>query len=78
MDILGIIKTIPLLTVQETAIANQLDHLMELAKELNKFDWKSLFIGTISSIIIQLGVTKENAHELWSLIKKVFNNFFLP
>ena len=77
-QIKGLIKTVPLLVEQQNAIIDKLDHLTELARELNKFDWKSLFIGTISSIIIQLSVTKENALQIWALIKKVFNNFFLP
>lgn len=69
---------IALLPEQLATINNKLDHLTELAKEMNKFDWKSLFLGSIMSIIIQLGVTKENANELWALIKRVFNNYILP
>jgi hypothetical protein len=72
------LDTIPLLEEQQIAIINQLNHLTELAKELNKFDWKNLFIGTIVSIILQLYVTRENAARLWNLIKTVFSNFFLP
>lgn len=77
-QIKDLIKTVPLLVEQQNAIIDKLDHLTDLARELNKFDWKSLFIGTITSIIIQLSVTKENALQIWALIKKVFNNFFLP
>lgn len=71
------LNTIPLLEEQHIAIINQLNHLTELAKELNKFDWKNLFIGTIISIITQLYVTKDNASKLWTLIKTIFSNLFL-
>lgn len=50
---------IPLLEEQVTALRIQLDHLLELTKELNKFDWQSLFIGTMLSIIMQLNITLE-------------------
>lgn len=63
---------------QITIINAKLDHLTELAKEMNKFDWKSLFIWSIVSIVIQLGVSPTNAQALWLLIKQVFNNYFLP
>jgi len=62
---------------QQIEIASTLQHLLTLSNELGKFDWKSLFIGTIISIIIQLNVTKENADLLWQLIKSSFNNFLL-
>jgi hypothetical protein len=72
------LNTIPLLEEQQVVIINQLNHLSELAKDLNKFDWKNLFIGTIISIVIQLYVTRENAEKLWTLIKLIFSNYFLP
>ena len=70
--------TIGLLPDQVDAINSKLDHLTELAKDLNKFDWKGLFVGTIISMVIQLGVTPENTESLWSIIKIVFNNYLLP
>lgn len=72
------LNKIGLLSEQVSIINEKLDHLTELAIDMNKFDWKSLFIGTILSVIIQLGVTQENAKSLWALIKQVFNNYFLP
>tara|TARA_R110000744_G_scaffold74008_1_gene148010 strand:+ start:256 stop:921 length:666 start_codon:yes stop_codon:yes gene_type:complete len=56
----------------------KIDFLVDSAREMNKFDWKSLFIGTIISIIIQLNITPDNAKLLWNLIKQVFNNYLLP
>ncbi len=73
----GIIN-IGLLPTQINAINLKLDNLTELAKDMNKFDWKSLFIGTIISIIIQLYISPDNAKMLWTLIKQVFNNYLLP
>lgn len=72
------ILTLSLLPEQVSAINNKLDHLTDLAKEMNKFDWKGLFIGTLISIIIQLSVTPENAKSLWDLVKKIFSNYLLP
>ncbi len=71
------ILSIPLLEQQQQEILINLERLNEFAKELNKFDWKNLFIGTFISIIIQLNVTPENASELWKLIKNIFNDYFL-
>ncbi len=71
-------SSIGLLEEQVTTINTKLDHLTELAKEMNKFDWKGLFIGTVISIVIQLGISVENAESLWTLIKQVFNNYLLP
>jgi hypothetical protein len=73
----GIAK-IGFLPDQAMAINAKLDHLTDLAKDLNKFDWKSLFVGTIISVIIQLSVTQENAGLLWRLIKQIFSSYFLP
>jgi hypothetical protein len=72
------LSAIPLILNQQQEIILRLDHLSETAKELGKFDWVNLFIGTIISIIIQLNVTSENANAIWELIKRVFNNYFLP
>ena len=71
------IISIGLTSEQFNTINNKLDNLTQLAKEMNKFDWKSLFIGTIVSIVIQLGVTPENAKTLWQMIKQSFHSYFL-
>ena len=73
----GISKS-DLLEEQIKVINDKLDHLTEMAKEMSKFDWKSLFIGTIVSIVIQLAVNQENAKNLWILIKQIFNTYMLP
>lgn len=71
------LNSIPLLVEQQIEIRQELERLTELAKDLGKYDWLNLFVGTIISIIIQLSVTKENASMLWTLIKKTFNMYFL-
>ncbi len=71
------LSSIPFLENQLLAINDKLDDLLETAKTLSKYDWKNLFIGTIISIIIQLEVNKENANELWQLIKRIFSNYLL-
>ena len=71
------ITSLGLLPEQISSLNNKIDHLAELAKTMNKFDWKGLFIGTIMSIIIQLSVTPENAKSLWQLIKQIFSSFLL-
>jgi hypothetical protein len=69
--------TIGLTSEQSNAIEAKLDHLTDMAKILNKFDWKSLFVGTIISVVIQLNVTQDNANSLWTLIRQIFKNFLL-
>lgn len=71
------IKSINFSSEQLNAIDIKLDDLKELAKNLKRFDWRNLFIGTIISIIIQLEVNKDNANDLWRLIKHIFSNLFL-
>lgn len=73
----GSIKEIGLSRDQILGINNKLDFLVESAKTLSKFDWKSLFVGTIISITIQLGLTPENSKSLWNLITHIFNQLFL-
>lgn len=58
-------------------LGDKLDHITSLAIDMNKFDWTSLFVGTIISIIIQLSVNPENAKSLWNLVRSVFNSYFI-
>lgn len=64
---------------EEVKIINQkLDHLTEMAKVLTKFDWKSLFAGSIASVLIQLSITPDHIKAIWALMKMSFSNFILP
>lgn len=72
------IANLNMLPDQVLTINAKLDYLCEIAVDMNKFDWNSLFLGTIISVIIQLSVTQDNAKAIWTLIKQAFNNYFLP
>ena len=56
----------------------KLDHLLDLAKSMNKTDWKSLFIGTFISLFIQLSIDKQTGQTIWQYIQSVFSTFLLP
>ncbi|MBA0884098.1 hypothetical protein [Flavobacterium undicola] len=55
-------------------IENKLDILSLKVDELNKFDWKSLFIGTIASLIMTFIIPQEASGMFWEYIKSSFNN----
>lgn len=66
------------LSKDELTIINQkLDFLIEKAKTLSKFDWKSLFLGTFINLIIALNVSPGTAQQIKIAIKIVFETFFL-
>lgn len=71
------IKEIPLTASQVQVLTEKMDQCIELAKTATKFDWVSYFVGTITSIIIAMNVSTENAHLIWDAVKFVFNNFLL-
>ena len=71
------ISKLELLPEQVALLNDKLDLVLDMTTQLGRFDWKSLFIGTIVSIIIQLGVTQDNAKAIWALIKRVFHNYFI-
>lgn len=55
-------------------IENKLDSLSAKVDELNKFDWKSLFIGTIASLIMTFVVPQEASGMFWEYVKSSFHN----
>lgn len=71
------VSSMKLLPDQILIINDKLDQILNMATELGRFDWQSIFVGTIISIIIQLEVNKENVHELWRLIKSLFNSYLI-
>ena len=78
IDILiNAVPSINLLENQTIAIQSQLVDLLSKTNSLGKYDWRNLFVGTMISIIIQLGVTQDNANELWILVKQIFSNYFI-
>ncbi len=55
-----------------------LEHTKQVAKEMNKVDWKNLFLGSIMAAIAQLSLSQDMAKVIWSLIKESFNKLLLP
>jgi hypothetical protein len=68
------IKLLNLAPQKLEIIESKLDALSAKIDELNKFDWKSMFIGTIASLIMTLVVPPEVSGMLWEYIKMSFNN----
>jgi hypothetical protein len=66
------------LSADQVKILNEkLDNVTEFAKTFSKFDLKAYFIGTVTSIIIQLAIPPDNAKTIWLIIKSIFNTFLI-
>lgn len=74
----GRLSEISLIPEQLEKIISKLDQVAEMAKTMNKFDWKSQFIGALVSIIIQLSITPENAKAIWNIVKGTFSQSLFP
>jgi hypothetical protein len=68
------IKLLNLAPEKLEIIENKLDSLSMKVDELNKFDWKSLFIGTVASLIMTFVIPAEASGMFWEYIKSSFNN----
>ena len=68
------IKLLNLAPEKLLVIENKLDSLSMKVDDLNKFDWKSLFIGTIASLIMTFVIPQEASGIFWEYIKSSFNN----
>jgi hypothetical protein len=55
----------------------KLDYIVEKAKNLGRFDWKNLFIGTMISTLIQISVSQETGKLVWNLLREAFKTVFL-
>ena len=64
-----------LLESQLKQINDKLDHLLNLAKSMNKTDWKELFIGSVISLIMQLSIDKATGQAIFALIRGLFIKF---
>lgn len=71
------ISSLEIPSAHQKVLIEKIDYLTELAKDMNKFDWKNLFIGTIVNIVTQLAFTPENTMNLLNLLRNVFKGFFL-
>lgn len=68
------IKLLNLAPEKLQVIESKLDSLSQKVDELNKFDWKSLFIGTIASLIMTFVIPQEASGIFWEYLKSSFNN----
>ncbi len=66
------ISKLDLLENQITVINSKLDHLLELAKNMNKTDWKELFIGSIISLTMQLSIDRSVGKTIFEYLKSLF------
>ena len=55
-----------------TLVNDRLDYLIDSVERLNKFDWKSVLMSTILSIIIALSLDTERGNILFELFKSIF------
>lgn len=58
-------------------IDRKLNELSSKVDDLNKFDWKALFLGTMASLVITLGIPPEINGLLWDYIKMAFRGLRL-
>lgn len=71
------VKTLDVSADSIEIIEQKLGELDSKVDELNKFDWKSLFIGTLASLIMSLGIPPESAGMIWEMIKSAFSGINL-
>ena len=69
------ISKLDLVEEQLKEINEKLDHLLNLAKNMNKIDWKNLFVGTIFSLIMQLSIDKTTGQAIFAHVKNLFATF---
>jgi hypothetical protein len=71
------ISNLDLLPDHIEIINNKIDNLKYPLKYLSKSSWKSLVVGTIITIIIQLSLSQETGKQLWKIIEETFTTLFL-
>lgn len=74
-DLKNKVSKLDLLEEQIAQIHKKLDHLLNLAKEMNKTDWKELFIGSLISLFMQLSIDKDTGQIIFGYIKNLFVKF---
>ncbi|HNX56946.1 MAG TPA: hypothetical protein PKO30_15240 [Prolixibacteraceae bacterium] len=71
-DLKARIQTLELPQLSLDTIAKKLDDLTKKVDSLSKFDWKSLFIGTIASLILTLVIPPDTNGMIWEYVKIAF------
>lgn len=69
------IEGLDLLKEQVERINQKLDHLLKLAENMNKIDWKELFIGSMMSLFIQLSIPVSAGQTIFGYLKNLFVQF---
>jgi len=69
------ISKLDLLEKQIKQINEKLDHLLHLAKDMNKTDWKELFIGSIINLLMQLSIDQNTGQTITGYVKSLFIKF---
>lgn len=69
------ISELDLVEEQVKQINGKLDHLLHLAKDMNKTDWKELFIGSIISLFMQLSIDRSTGQTIVGFVKGLFMKF---
>lgn len=67
------VKTLELPAPSIQIIEQKLSELSDKVDDLKKFDWKSLLIGTVASLIMTLAIPPQAAGLLWEYIKIAFS-----
>lgn len=69
------ISKLDLLDEQIEKINLKLNHLLKLAENMNKIDWKELFIGSMMSLFIQLSIPPGAGQMIFGYLKILFVQF---
>jgi hypothetical protein len=69
------IGKLDLVEEQIKQINEKLDHLLHLAKDMNKTDWKELFIGSLIGLFMQLSIDKDTGQAIAGYVKGLFMKF---
>mgnify|MGYP003623330176 CR=1 FL=1 len=59
------------------AVEDKLDRLMQLARSLNKTDWRDLFLGAVMGLILNLTFDKQMVSQVWIAVKEFFSTAIL-
>lgn len=73
----GNLSTLCIPAAQLERIEKNLDYLKDKAKVLGKFDWKTLFVGTIVNLALEYAMSPETIHAFIKIIKDALSQLFL-
>ena len=71
------VSKLPVFKEQAATINAKLDHILSHAKDLSKYDWQSMFIGGVWTLLVVMVLPQDINNEIWRLIKQFFNGLIL-